>query len=328
MEHNTIHYYGDTNSPVASQRPPMKLAELFARKTHIRENKLVVAKSNDINPVFLDSTGASEFTNNQGKFQETFSADNLQSQINGNTDPFHQNVNHDWTKVKKKSKNHQFSIFSIVGSFLKNISLKRVVPVAVGVSILFGGFAVLRSLGNPDQLSEAGNVDEGVEEIIRQDEREIVLLELSDKQVSASMDFLKKASVSFESSPAGDVKLIDSANDLQPTRQTLQNNMNLYTSIYLYEELSIYHLDTLRDLNVENNDLRATLFSLFELEKRAYDRGREINAQLTELESLYDSDRNRKLEVRAVANENIVQLNQTQAEIQILIKRLDRFFVD
>lgn len=326
MEDQTIHYYSGSEDSYQTQKPPMNLEELFAKKTHERMNSLVV--SNNTNPLLVENSGADMLPNNTTKFAQEFSNSSFNKQASRGLDPFHWNTKSQWTKVRKGEKDTFKEFFVNTARFFSSFSLKKIVPAAIIASVLIGGITIIRSVSDPDSISEARGVESEVEDSIRQDEREKVLQEQKDEQITNSMTFLKQARNRFESVPSGDVKLIDSANDLSVTRQTLQNNLNLYTTIYLHEELAIYHLDELRDAEVGDNDLRATLYSIFELEKRAYDRAIDIRALLDELDTLYDSDRNRKLEVRAVANESIVQLNQTHAEMLILVSRLDRFFVD
>ena len=291
-----------------SQSTNPKLAKLYSQKTATRHNTLVPGQEEPAGEDFQHSNET------QDGYQEYARSSYSSGQ--------------DWAKVKKGEKDSFGSLLGKLGSSLKHLSLSKLVPIGIGLGVLAGGFVLVRNVTLPIGTGEASNLSDAALEIVRAEEREALLEEQRDEVVSESMQFMSRATSRFEEAPAGDVPLIDNANEITATREQIRNNMNLYTTIYLHQELIEHHIERMEEAGVENDDLKATMYSLFELEKRAYDNVREIESMLNELDSLYDSDRGRKLELRAVANEQIVQLNQTHAELQVMIERLDRFFVD
>lgn len=276
-----------------------KLAELYATKTKARHNTLIPSQ-------------------NVTRF----------SQANLEQDYTQHHSSPDWSRVRKGEQDSLGGLVTGLGTVFGRVFWKKLFPVAAAVAFL--GIAVLtvQGISTPWGVSEASQLSDASLEILLAAEREAVMAEQRDEQIASSMDFLATAANRFQESPAADIPLIGENNEIGLTRSQLRENMNLYTTIYLYQDLVEYHLTRMEQAGVENNDLKATLFSLFELEVRAYEKVREIESMLNEMEDLYDSERGRKLELRAVANEQLLQLNQTHAELMAMLERLDRFFVD
>jgi hypothetical protein len=314
--------------------PPESFAKLYAKKTTHRANAIVPAdnfalqaKQQPTNPSYPEFPTPKQL----GRMEQLPHYETLDQQFReASAYGQHSEYTNNWQKVRKGENDTIKDGLGVIMSMLKGFSLKKLVPVTVGVSILLGGFMLLKSVTTSSQgtgfASSAMSVNDAAR--LKDEVKNELLEEQRDQQITESMEFLKQASTRYKSAPTGDVPLIDDANQLRATQVAIRNNMNLYTTIYLHNELVVHHLDILQKTGVDNNDLRATMFSLYELEQRAYDNIREIQSMLDQLDALYDGDRGRKLELRVMLNQAIVQLNQTNAEVIVLIKRLDKFFVN
>lgn len=309
------------NEQKSGVQPPKEFAALFASKTHDRFNAIVPVDLGHEQP----QSGPAPIQESVIELPQSEGPATFAQQFNSKS-AFGET--HNWSKVKKGESDGLGNMLKGFGSLFSGFSMKKLIPGALGLSVILGGFLVVRNISTPTESSSASGVSDTALAIIKDEVRDELILEQKDEVVTNSMNFLKQASVRFENLPSTDVTLLNSSNITDDTRANLENNMKLYTTIYLHKDMVNYHLDQLEAAGVENNDLKATMFSIFELEHRAYENVIEIESMLDELDSLYQVDRALKLEIRAIANEVIVQLNQTNAELVILIQRLDRFFVD
>jgi hypothetical protein len=304
-----------------------KLSQLYTQKTESRANALIPAARYGITKAQNNSTT----TYPQPKWSPDFDATDYDeySQSTFSSEEMLYADNNQWQKVRKGESNSLKNILDPLTQLFSTISLRKLVPITVVVGVLMAGFVLIKGVvGSTNGTSYASGLNSAALDIVKDEAKQELRDELKDEQTTKDMKFLASASNRFKSAPSGDVPLIDNTNELKNTQKAINDNTNLYTTIYLHKDLVTQNLDELKANGVDEKDMRATMFSLFELEKRAYDNIREVDSMLDQMDNLYDTDRGKKMELRAISNEQIVQLNQTNAEIKILIQRLDRFFVD